>query len=286
MKTKLLLMMFFTLGVGNIFAQSKKDVLTNQKIIQLSDMGLPSSTIVSKIKNSQTNFDVSTDALIELKKAGVSGDVLSEMITAESKSSNEASNQKDMNDPNTMHKTGIYYYNPNKPSNPMKRVDPSVVSSSSSGSTGDAIAQHFSYGLASTTSKSSLSGAQSTMQITETNPTFYFYFKVDENQNADSWFFANATSPKEFVLIWLFKKKDKREMKTGSGNFYSSSSGIPEKDKLPFEYTEVSEGIYKVTFSKPLKQGEEFCFLYASAAPERWSSGGNKVFDFGVSGGQ
>ncbi len=285
MKTKLFIL-FFACIFASANAQPKYDTLHNKTIVSLTKIGLPPQTIISKIQTSFTSFDVSVDALMNLQSNGVNGDVINEMIKKNDKENSSAVKEINSSNPNSMHKPGIYYYNPNKPSNPLKRVDPSVVSSSSSGSTGDAIAQHFSYGLASTTSKSSLSGAQSTMQITEPNPTFYFYFKVDENQNADSWFFANATSPKEFVLIWLFKKKDKREMKTGSGNFYSSSSGIPEKDKLPFEYTEISEGIYKVTFSKPLKQGEEFCFLYASAAPERWSSGGNKVFDFGVIGGK
>src|ERR1035437_1597358 len=285
MKAKLFIF-FFVCVFASSYAQPKYDTLRNKSIISLSKIGLPPQTIISKIQTSFTSFDVSVDDLVNLQTNGVNGDVINEMIKKKDKENSSAVKEMNSTNPNAMHNPGIYYYNPNNPTNPLKKVDPSVVSSSNNGSTGDAIAQHFSYGLASTTSKSSLSSAQSTMQICESNPTFYFYFKVDENQNADSWFFANATSPKEFVLVWLYKKKDSREMKTGSGNFYVSSSGIPEKDKLSFEYLEVSEGIYKVTFNKPLEKGGEFCFLYASAAPERWSHGGNKVFDFGVTGGK
>ena len=98
-----------------------------------------------------------------------------------------------------------------------------------------------------------------------------------------NWWFATAISPNEFALVKLTEKKDSRSFETGkssSGGGYSgSSSGIPEKVKVPFEYTEVAEGIYSVTFKQSLKPGE-YCFVYASAAPDRYSN--NKVFDFGI----
>ena len=51
------------------------------------------------------------------------------------------------------------------------------------------------------------------------------------------------------------------------------SEGIPEKDKINFDFTPISEGIYKVTFKTPLQAGE-YCFVFASAT--------SKVFDFGI----
>jgi len=83
--------------------------------------------------------------------------------------------------------------------------------------------------------------------------------------------------------VKLNESKKSRSFQTGivsSGGGYSGgSSGIPEKVKLPFEYNEVSPGIYSVTFKTPLKPGE-YCFVYASSAPDRYSN--NKVFDFGI----
>ena len=64
-----------------------------------------------------------------------------------------------------------------------------------------------------------------------------------------------------------------------SSGAYVESSGIPDKDKVQFDYVEEAEGVYKVFFNKPLKDGE-YCFLYASTVPNRFSN--NKVFDFGI----
>lgn len=279
MKTKLLLMVFFALAVTNIFAQTKNEILTNKKIIELAGIGLPSSSIVTKIQNSQTNFDVSTDALIELKKQGVSGDVISEMITAQSKANSQVSIQKDMNDPLSKRAMGIYYYNPNDNAKKLKRVDPTVTATNKSGGFGSALAQAYSYGLAKSEVTSSLSGANSHFQLEEKEPAFYFYFESNANAGGDSWFFATATSPNEFVLVKLTERKDNREMVVGDMNAYGSSTGVPNKIKISFDYEEVAEGIYKVIPKQPLLKGE-YCFIYASSTPTQYSN--NKVFDFGI----
>jgi len=97
--------------IASVSAQknSDSDVLTNKTIIELTKLGLPSSVILNKIKTSTTDFDVSTNALIDLASKGVNEAVLNEMInvsgsyqTPESASQNYFLNQK----------TGIYYYNP------------------------------------------------------------------------------------------------------------------------------------------------------------------------------
>ena len=58
------------------------EILTNADVIKLSKLDLPSSAIISKIQNSQTNFDVTVNAIADLKKQGVKGDVINEMINA------------------------------------------------------------------------------------------------------------------------------------------------------------------------------------------------------------
>ena len=63
-------------------AQTSTETLTNADIVKLSGLNLPSSAIISKIKNSQSHFDVSVDGLVDLKKQGVNGDVINEMINA------------------------------------------------------------------------------------------------------------------------------------------------------------------------------------------------------------
>ena len=264
-------------------AQTKVDTLTNEKVIKLSKLGLQPSVIVNKIQTSYTLFDVSTDGLINLSDNGVSADVINEMMKTDAKAQLTIANQKDLNDPKTMRKTGIYLYNPKDSVKIIRRVDPTVTSTNSSGGFGTALAQHYSYGLAKDKLKSNISGKNSKMQIIDTNPVFYFYFETNTNPGADDWFFATATSPNEFCLVKLDEKKDSREMVVGDANAYGSSSGISNKIKVSFDYEEVTEGIYKVTFKQPIEKGE-YCFLYASSTPTRYSN--NKVFDFGIQNGQ
>lgn len=58
-------------------------VLRNDDIIKLAKVGIDDATITAKIKSSKCQFDTSTDALVLLKKSGVSAPVLKAMIGAE-----------------------------------------------------------------------------------------------------------------------------------------------------------------------------------------------------------
>ncbi|MCX6285692.1 MAG: hypothetical protein NTY96_01080 [Bacteroidetes bacterium] len=256
---------FFVFTIFIVNAQSKVDTLTNAKIIQLSKIGLQSSVIINKIQSSYTLFDVSTDAIINLSQKGVSSEVINEMMKSNNSKQSEIASKEDNKNPNAMHKNGIYYYNPANSEKPLSKLDPVKVSyETHSGGYGG-------YGGSSTTAN--LNGVESKLKIYDNNPTFYFYF--DDKGNGSDWF--ESTSPNEFELAKLIVKKDKRYCKVGgaSSGFMSSSenSGIPEKDKIPFEYEKIQDGIYKIKFGKPLKPGE-YCFVY--------SSNSYKVFDFGI----
>ena len=252
----------------SILAQS--ETLTNGDIVKLAQLDLPSSAIISKIKNSQTHFDVGVDALVDLKKQGVSGDVISEMINSNSHEVKVEASHKDYNDPKTMRKEGIYYYNRSDPNNLFIPIDPTVVSNSKSGGFGTAIAQQYSYGIAKGKHVSSLSGAQSRRQIPHTKPKFYFYL----NPNS-------TTSPNEFALVKLTERKKNREMIVGTYNAYGGSSGIDDKQKIDFTYDQIAGGVYKVYAKEPLEEGE-YCFIYTGSAPTIFSN--DRVYDFGISG--
>src|SRR5438093_12582629 len=63
-----------------------QEVLTNESLIALKKAGLSDSIIVSKIRASQTKFDVSTKGLIGLKNAGMSDQVIEAVVNAGSAS--------------------------------------------------------------------------------------------------------------------------------------------------------------------------------------------------------
>ena len=57
-------------------------VLRNADIIKLVKVGIDDGTIIAKINNSKCQFDTSTDALVLLKKSGISAAVLKAMVGA------------------------------------------------------------------------------------------------------------------------------------------------------------------------------------------------------------
>ncbi|HWQ32789.1 MAG TPA: hypothetical protein VNQ79_08035 [Blastocatellia bacterium] len=58
----------------------KPAALTNQDVIKLAQAKLSDDLIIAKIRQSKTNFDLSTDGLLQLKNAGVSDRVLKVMM--------------------------------------------------------------------------------------------------------------------------------------------------------------------------------------------------------------
>ncbi len=276
MKKKIFLIAMFFGFVFNSNGQTKIDTLTNEKIIQLTKIGLQPSVIVNKIKKSKNIFDVSTDALIKLTENGVATEVINEMMFVDSEIQNIVANYKDPKDPLSMREAGIYYLDTKDTIKPIKKIDATVVAGSKSG--GGSFE-----GIGSSSSSSSLSGGKSLTQINDSLYVFYFYFEKNYKPGASNWFFATAASPKEFCLIELDASRNDRSFKTGKsssvGGFGGGSVGIPEKDKVPFVYTEIADGIYKVTFNQTLMPGE-YCFLYAGKAPSMFSN--DKVFDFGI----
>jgi hypothetical protein len=74
---------FFLLLVILVFSTisfAQTETLTNAEIIEMTKAGLGRDLILSKIKSSHPKFDVSVNALIELKKANVDDGVISAMM--------------------------------------------------------------------------------------------------------------------------------------------------------------------------------------------------------------
>lgn len=71
------------LAVGVAVGQDSSVPLRNSDVIQMMRSGLGRRTIVLLIRQSQCNFDTSPQAMMKLKKAGLSDDVLNAMLTAE-----------------------------------------------------------------------------------------------------------------------------------------------------------------------------------------------------------
>src|SRR5690606_23063766 len=133
----------------------------------------------------------------------------------------------------------------------------------------------------------SVSGSEANVQFGTANPIFYFYFDPENkslNEQAPTWF-ANVSSPNEFLLIKFENKKVKnsRAVITASGNSYEQAQGIDDKFKVSFKFKRLEKGVYEIYFDKSLEPGE-YGFMYAGATATRGGSS-PRVYDFGIQKG-
>ena len=109
----------FCLG-ATFVADAQDEMMTNDEVISLTGAGLNKSLIVDKIRSSKSRFDLSTDALIKLKKAGVDDAVVAAMLQVKSGATTASSVAQvgtaagDPNDPLSPHDFGIYMFEEKK----------------------------------------------------------------------------------------------------------------------------------------------------------------------------
>lgn len=65
---------------STLMAQKARETMTNAEVVEMVKAGVPESTIVLKIQQSEPNFDISVKALIELTKQGVGQKVQDAML--------------------------------------------------------------------------------------------------------------------------------------------------------------------------------------------------------------
>lgn len=74
-----------------VFAE---EILTNETVVSMVKAKFGETLIISKIKSSKNKFDVSTDAIIELKNQGVSEKIIQTMVEVSSVTNSGISEQK------------------------------------------------------------------------------------------------------------------------------------------------------------------------------------------------
>jgi hypothetical protein len=86
-----LMLMVIALVAGSIArAQQNNKPLTNQDVISMVKNVLPESVIIDAIKTNDTDFDISANGLIALKKAAVTSKVMEAMLAAANNKKNAA----------------------------------------------------------------------------------------------------------------------------------------------------------------------------------------------------
>lgn len=248
-----------------------QEVITNESIIQMMELGFDDTMIIDKIYTSDVKFDASIAGLGALKKAGASSEVISLVM--------EKSKQ------NTKSKTGIYFVDTDGED---KLIQPAVFS----GKNSNQVAQKLVSGFINAKQKARLPRTKSNNVIKTSRPEFTFKFnpattEVDNLQNTQgnqagllNWWFRVASNPNEFVLVKLKvrEKQNLREVITGKSNWLSSNEGVDPKLAIGFDIEEVEGNVFKVTPTS-LEPGE-YAFLYQGQVPQGRQN--QSVFDFSI----
>lgn len=250
----------------------------------LSKAGLPDEAIIAKIRTSKTSFDLSTDGLIALKSAGVSGPVMAAMIAPTAAPAQELS--IDSPDPNVPHYPGLYLLERAAGDGKMTRIDPTMTTQAR---TSNVLGYALTMGIASASVKASIAGESAKIQTSNRRPVFYAYFEESvpralQGSNASTWASGVGTttsSPAEVTLVRFAEGDDRRDAKVGRINIAGSKSGVMEKDQIPFDSEMLRPGVYRITPRSDLAPGE-YGFIQALAGGGTQGAMTARVFDFGI----
>jgi hypothetical protein len=233
-----------------------QEVLTNDSVIQMVKAGLPEAVVIAKIKSTPAKFDLKTDSLVSLKKAGVSDKVLEAMVAAGSGSPAPATGA--MPAPPA----------PAVAAGALKNTD--VIYQLVGGKYVEmfATSANLETNMAFFQSKSEvvLEGRKAQYRTTEKQPVF-----------------LSTYSSTDAPLVRLKPGDDHndRNLKIGSGAFMpfggTQKMGVRNEDKIPVTIERDPRGFYKVTPSAALPPGE-YGFILATG----FGAGSGKIYDFGV----
>ncbi|MBB3983576.1 hypothetical protein GGR44_003267 [Sphingobium fontiphilum] len=264
-------------------APAQAEPLTTDAIIALANAGIGDEAIIAKIKSSDTKLELTTDQMIELKAKGISSAVMAALLEGNGRPATSTMSM-DAADPMVPHPAGVYVLMNTASSARMQRIDPTM---SNQAKTGGILGYAFTGGIASMSIKAAIQNETAKVRAISRRPVFYFFFdesNPDTARQMTSWAAGTAatvTSPAEFTLIKLLKKQGRREARVGSINVVGAKAGVMDKDRIPFEYEMVRQGVFRVIPSADLDDGE-YGFIYAIAGGGTAGAMTARVFDFSI----
>ena len=285
-------------------AHGGQTTLTNQDIVKMVQAGLGESVVIATVRTATSpQFDLSPDALIALKKGGVSDAIVAVMIDPKGASTPPASGAAVVTlpgvgtasdraridsataSPEIPRDPGIYWDRGGDDAHNLVALEPTVFSQ---GKSGGFLGSAMTYGIKKVKFKAVTRGSAANLHINESQPTFYFYFESKAsglgNTGGFSGWFAAATSPNEFVLARMISTSRDRELIVGEMGVFGGNTGARSKDTIELQIDRLSGGIYRVKPAEPLDPGE-YCFFYAGGVGAIGVGGpatAGKLFDFGI----
>jgi hypothetical protein len=249
--------------------------LTVEEVVKLSRGGFSDDVIITKIKKNGRAFDLSTDELLEIKKAGVSDSVVkylldpsqpytqppppapirSEPVAAPVVKPDPPAKKypEDAYAARVPPEPGLYRFLQNAPA----KTDIKMLLGENAGP-----------GLGKVLLKKGkvtayLVGPAAKTRVAETTPVFYIRL-------------LEGKSIEELLLVTLERKNDRREIDMGPPG---PKPELKAETMRQFDALEVGTGVFKLTASK-LGRAEYMFYLIGSAEPPKGNYG--KGYDFGI----
>jgi hypothetical protein len=230
-----------------VSGQSKTETVTNQTVIDLTKAGLSNYLIISKINTSSVKFDLSSNALVGLKKQGVKDDVIAAMMNKENGTpashQNASTPAGDLTAINHVH--GLI----NGKLQPLERQH------------AEAILKLKALGYGGTSQVFNIEGKTSPIRISKADAA---KFRIN----------TGGVAP-ELALYKCIIKGNKRQAEGLRTN--AIQARMTGKDLVAFNITQVKEGVFELTPEKPLASGEYFFIGKQIASASRV-----EAFAFGV----
>lgn len=273
---------------------SSDETLTNDSVIQLLKAGIPEDLVISKIRESQHNFDLSVQGMLALKEGGASDRLMRIMMdpakASEAQAGPEVRTPPAVRTAATQAQSAIPAATPSTPKAPPKTP----------GATNDAADSGFpeEIGVYVKSGKEWVQ-IQPEVVVWQTGGIFKRFATAGIVQGDVNGRIKGANSenivktPLEFAivapegvdiaeyqLIRLREKSDSREFRTVTGGIFSSSGGAT-RDAIEFEGTKVSNRTFSVKLTA-LDAGE-YGFLPTSTAAAGSSANVGKMYTFQVS---
>jgi hypothetical protein len=263
--------------------------LINQDIEQMVKAKFSDSTIIKLIKANETAFDLSANAMIELKAAGVSQNVIEAMLSTNIKPSQNAgmtvsphqpapapaapqaiAAAAPRKNPEVPDEIGVYYLQKDK----LISIDPEIVN----WKTGGVVKEYATLGWDKGHVNGTIRGPHSNLDLTYKSDAsmrmmgvdgiLEFYVRTRDGDSASEY---------QFLKFW--EKSDRREFRTFTGGVFHASGGAQD-NVLEFKFEKIAPRTFKVDLSN-LNSGE-YGFLPPGSSASSSAASQGKIYTFRI----
>ncbi len=258
-RTSLIATLSFLAATPFCLAQQTMD---NDAVMKLAKSGLSEDLIVQTINASPGHYNTGTDALIALKKAGITDKEVGAMLTKNANPNGPpsvaAANGPVSNGlPAGVDEIGVYYKDP---SGAWTQFPPEIVNMKSGGVAKSLLSN----GIVKGDKNGHLPGASAKLKLT--HPVTVLLYTQE------------GTAPNEYQLLKLRVNSDNREFRSETGGVFHNSGGA-QRDAVEFTSTKIGPRLYQIVLGPEVTKGEYGILPPGSLSSTNVASAG-KIFTF------